>query len=248
MLRIRLSRVGRKNQPFFKIVVIPRSAPTTGGNFKAELGTHDPVNNETTIDHEEARSWIAKGAQPTDTVHNLFIKHGVITGRKVSVHDKEPVEPKEEEPKDEKKKKTTKKETKEDKKEEKKETKKETSKEDKKEEKEIKEKAKTKDKKEDTDKKEKTEKKKEENEEGSKKKKKEIDKKETKDKKEKEEADDQEKGGDLESLGLTTRITNALEDAEIDSVEKLKEKSEDELSEVKGLGKKSIEKIVDALK
>ncbi|MGM0439472.1 MAG: 30S ribosomal protein S16, partial [Patescibacteria group bacterium] len=112
MLRIRLSRVGRKKQPFFKIVVIPRGAGTKSRNFRDEVGTHDPVNKETIIDADKARGWIAKGAQPTDTVHNLFVKYGVITGRKVEAHDKDPVEP-EEKPEEKEEKQEEKKETKE---------------------------------------------------------------------------------------------------------------------------------------
>ena len=197
MLRIRLSRVGRKNQTFFKIVVMPKSGPPKGGKFRDEIGTHDPVNKETVIDSDKARGWLAKGAQPSDTVYNLFVKHGVISGRKREVHDKDPVEPKEEDPEGEQAPVGAGEEKKEDTEEVKEEEKKED-----------------------------TEEVKEEDPEG-------------------EQAPvgaGEEKKG-LEDLDLTTRIINALEDEGIDTIEKLKEKSEDELSEVKGLGKKSIEKI-----
>lgn len=224
MLKIRLSRVGRRNQPFFKIVVIPKSAPPKGGKFKEQIGTHDPVNKETVIDEEKARKWMAQGAKPSDTVHNLFVKHGIMRGRKVAVHDKDPVEPKEE-PKEEKKE-EAKEEPKEEKKEEKKtEEKEEPKKEEKKE--------------------EPKEEKKEEKKEEAKKEEKKTEEKE--EKKEKEEPK-KEKAKGLDSLELSTRITNALEDAGIDSVEKLKGKTKEELSEVKGLGKKSIEEIMDTLK
>ena len=223
MLRIRLSRAGRKKQPFFKIVVIPKSAGTKSRNYKAELGTHDPVNEETTIDTELARSWIAKGAQPTDTVHNLFIKHGVITGRKKEAHDKDPVEPKEEE-KDEK------------------EEVEESTEDD---EEKTEESAEEEEKAEEDDKEEEDEKE-DESDEGDQD---ENDEEEDEDEEVEEEAEEDEKDeSGLESLDLTTRIINSLEDAGIDTVEKLKEKSEDDLKEVKGLGPKSIEKIMDAVK
>ena len=213
MLRIRLSRAGRKKQPFFKIVVIPRGAGTKSRKYKEELGTHDPVNKETVIDAKKARSWIAKGAQPTDTVHNLLVKHGVITGRKKAVHDKDPVDP---EPKEEEK-----------------EGKEEQSKEEtKQEEVEKKEEDKEKEKDEsDEDEQDENEEEAEEDEEG-----KEEEKKEDEDESE------------LESLDLTTRIINSLEEAGIDTIGKLKKKSEEDLGEVKGLGPKSIEKIMDELK
>jgi|GEM_PF-999456 len=217
MLRIRLSRVGRKNQTFFKIVVMPKSGPPKGGDFRDEIGTHDPVNKETVIDSEKARGWLAKGAQPSDTVYNLFVKHGVIAGRKREVHDKDPVEPKEEKPKKDKKEDTEKV-----KEEEKKEDTEEVKEEEKKEDtEEVKE----------EEKKEDTEEVKEEDPEG-------------------EQAPvgaGEEKKG-LEDLDLTTRIINALEDEGIDTVEKLKSKSEKDLSEIKGLGKKSIEKIQKEIK
>ncbi len=219
MLRIRLSRAGRKKQPFFKIVVIPRGAGTTSRNYKAEVGTHDPVNKETVIDTDVARTWLAKGAQPTDTVHNLFVKHGVITGRKKEAHDKDPVEPKEEKPVEEKEEKKDKEEKTEKPVEEKEEPKEEPE--------ETKEAEEEDDAEDDADEKEKKEKKEEDGE--------------------KEEGEDKE-GGDLNSLDLTTRIVNSLEDAGIDTVEKLKKKSEEDLGEVKGLGPKSIEKIMDELK
>jgi small subunit ribosomal protein S16 len=198
MLKIRLSRVGRKNQPFFKIVVIPKSAPPKGGKFRDQVGTYDPVNKDVTIDSEKARKWIAQGAQPSETVHNLFIKHGVIRGRKVAVHDKDPVEPEE---------------------------KKEETKEEKEEKKESKEEKETEEKKEEP---------------------KEKSKKEEPKKEEKENKKEKKEG--LESLELSTRISNALEDAGIDSLKTLKAKSKEELSEVKGLGKKSIEEIMEKLK
>ncbi len=231
MLKIRLSRVGRRNQPFFKIVVIPKSAPPKGGKFRDQVGTYDPVNKEVTIDEEKARKWIAQGAQPSDTVHNLFIKHGVIRGRKVAVHDQEPIEPEEKAEEKEETKEEPKKQKVEDKKEEKGTEVKDGKKEEKKEKPESK-------------KEEKETKEKEEDKEEPKEKK---TKGKTEEKEEKKEPKE-EKAGGLDSLELSTRITNALEDAGIDTVEKLKKKSADELSEVKGLGKKSIEEIMDTLK
>jgi ribosomal protein S16 len=239
MLRIRLSRVGRKNQPFFKIVVIPKSAPPKGGKFRDQVGTYDPVNKDVTIDSEKARKWIAQGAQPSETVHNLFIKHGVIRGRKVAVHDKDPVEPEEK-----------KEETKEEKEtEEKKEVKAEEKKEESKEEKPKEEKSEKEEEKEEQAKEEKEEKKESKEEKETEEKKEEPKEKSKKEEPKKEEKENKkEKKEGLESLELSTRISNALEDAGIDSLKTLKAKSKEELSEVKGLGKKSIEEIMEKLK
>ncbi len=195
MLKIRFSRAGRKKQPFFKIVVIPKSAPPTGSKFRDQVGTYDPVTKDVQIDHDKARAWIARGAQPSDTVHNLFIKYGVITGKKVKVHDKDPVEPEEEKIEEEMNIESSVK------KEQKEEVKEEEVKEDK-------------------------EKKEEENEK----------------------SDKEEKGKSLEDLDFGARINNALEEAGIKSVEDLKGKTKEELAEIKGLGEKSIEAIMDEIK
>ncbi len=214
MLKIRLSRVGRKKQPFFKIVVIPKSRPPKGGRFTDQVGTYDPVNKDVSIDKDKARGWIAKGAKPSGTVHNLFVKYGVLTGKKVKVHDKDPVEPEPKKPEEEEK---------------------EESKAEKEEEKEKKEEE-GKDEKESEKKKNEPKKK-----EDSKKEEKDSDKKEEKGKKDK-------KDEGLDSLDLTTRIVNALEEAGIKTVEELKKKKKEELEEIKGLGEKSIEKILEIIK
>jgi len=86
MLRIRLRRTGRRNQPFFQIVVTEKSAPPKGGRAKEKLGFLDPVNNERSVDKERAKYWLSVGAQPSATVHNLLIEEGVIKGDKKAAH------------------------------------------------------------------------------------------------------------------------------------------------------------------
>lgn len=88
MLRIRLRRMGRRNQPFFQIVVIERGAPPKGGRAKEMLGSFDPLTKETIVKKERVEYWLSKGAQPSDTVHNMLISEGVIKGKKKPVHAK----------------------------------------------------------------------------------------------------------------------------------------------------------------
>ncbi len=78
-VKIRLKRMGAKKNPFYRIVVADSRSPRDG-RFIEEIGYYDPMKepSEVKVDPEKARQWIAKGAQPTDTVKALFKKHGVI--------------------------------------------------------------------------------------------------------------------------------------------------------------------------
>jgi len=80
--RIRLRRVGRKGQAFFRIVVADQQAPRDG-RFVATLGHYNPRANPAVIkvNAEQALAWIAKGALPSDTVRSLLKKAGVLGKR-----------------------------------------------------------------------------------------------------------------------------------------------------------------------
>jgi small subunit ribosomal protein S16 len=80
--RIRLRRVGRKGQGFFRIVVADSRSPRDG-RFVATIGNYNPRANPAVIqvDAEQAQAWLAKGAMPTDTVRSLLKKAGVFGKR-----------------------------------------------------------------------------------------------------------------------------------------------------------------------
>ncbi len=86
MLRIRLRRTGRKNQPFFQIVVIEKGAPPKGGRAKEVVGFLNPVTKESNVKKERVKYWMSVGAQPSDRVHNLLVDQGVIKEDKKAVH------------------------------------------------------------------------------------------------------------------------------------------------------------------
>jgi len=88
MLRIRLRRIGRKNQPFFQIVVIERGAAPKGGRANEMLGSYDPLTKQRIIKKERIKYWLSVGAEPSDTVHNMLVSEGVIEGEKKRVHAK----------------------------------------------------------------------------------------------------------------------------------------------------------------
>lgn len=85
MLTIRLTRKGKKNQPFFSIVVIDKRKSSKGGRNVEVLGFVDPLTKRKNIDKERAAYWISKGAQPSATIANLFIEQKIMEGKKVHV-------------------------------------------------------------------------------------------------------------------------------------------------------------------
>jgi len=78
MVKIRLKRLGAKKAPFYRIVVSDARTPRDGKTI-AELGVYDPTKNPTVlnVNIEDAKKWIANGAQPTDTVKVLLKKAGM---------------------------------------------------------------------------------------------------------------------------------------------------------------------------
>lgn len=80
--RIRLRRVGRKGQGYFRIVVADQRSPRDG-RFVETIGHYNPRTNpaDIKVDAERALAWLAKGATPTDTVRSLLRKAGVLGRR-----------------------------------------------------------------------------------------------------------------------------------------------------------------------
>ena len=88
MLMIRFMRIGRRNQPSFKIVVTEKTKSSTGGRFVEEVGFYNPVTKEKIMQAERIRYWISQGAQPTPTISNLLISEKVTEGEKIPKHKK----------------------------------------------------------------------------------------------------------------------------------------------------------------
>jgi small subunit ribosomal protein S16 len=77
-VKIRLRRMGSKKRPFFRVVVADSRSPRDGRCIE-EIGYYNPVSEpvQVKIDDEKAVKWLNDGAQPTDTVRDLFKKHGI---------------------------------------------------------------------------------------------------------------------------------------------------------------------------
>lgn len=78
-VRIRLRRMGAKKRPFYRIVVADSRAPRDG-RFIEEVGFYNPIAQpaEIKVDTEKAKEWLAKGAQPSDTVRSILKNQGIL--------------------------------------------------------------------------------------------------------------------------------------------------------------------------
>lgn len=88
MLVIRFLRAGKKNQPFYKIVVTDKKNPPRGGRFNEEVGFWNPLTKEKKLNAEKIKNWIKNGAKPSPTVFNLLLKEKIVEGKKIPVHKK----------------------------------------------------------------------------------------------------------------------------------------------------------------
>jgi small subunit ribosomal protein S16 len=79
MVKIRLRRMGRRNRPFYRVVVADSRSPRDG-KFIDLIGHYNPLTDPATIsiDEEKALKWLRYGAQPTDTVRSLLGKLGIM--------------------------------------------------------------------------------------------------------------------------------------------------------------------------
>ncbi len=78
-VKMRLTRMGAKKAPFYRVIVADSRSPRDG-RFIEELGYYNPLTEpaEIKIDAEKAKKWLANGAQPTDTVKALLKKSGIV--------------------------------------------------------------------------------------------------------------------------------------------------------------------------
>ena len=100
-----MQRIGRKNDPAYRIVVIEHTRGPKSGNFVEQVGSYNPKTKDLQLKDDRVKYWISVGAQPGGTVHNMLVNKGVIKADKINVlPQKSPVvkEVEEEEVKEEK--------------------------------------------------------------------------------------------------------------------------------------------------
>ncbi len=79
---MRLQRIGRKNNPSYRVIVTDsRNAPSRGLPVD-QVGTYEPRLDRVVIDGEKVKKWLGHGVQASDTVHNLLITNKIIEGKK----------------------------------------------------------------------------------------------------------------------------------------------------------------------
>ena len=78
-VKMRLRRMGMKKAPFYRVIVADSRSPRDG-RFIEEIGYYNPLTNpaDIKINAEKANEWLAKGAQPTDTVKALLKKSDIL--------------------------------------------------------------------------------------------------------------------------------------------------------------------------
>ncbi len=78
-VKMRLTRMGDKKSPFYRIVVVD-SRVARDGKYIDKVGHYNPISNpaEVVIDADKAKDWLSKGDQPTETVRALLLNAGII--------------------------------------------------------------------------------------------------------------------------------------------------------------------------
>lgn len=84
-LVIRLTRVGKKKDASFRVVVIDSKRKIQAGNYLEMVGSYDPRFNTSDLKADRIKHWISMGAKPSDTLHNLLISKNIIEGKKINV-------------------------------------------------------------------------------------------------------------------------------------------------------------------
>lgn len=91
MLKIRLLKVGRKNDAYYRIVVSPKGTSPRGGKFLEIVGNYSPRVKTLSLKKERILYWISKGAKCSDTVHNLLVKEGIVNAPKRKIKMAKPI-------------------------------------------------------------------------------------------------------------------------------------------------------------
>jgi small subunit ribosomal protein S16 len=83
MLKIRLKRIGKKKQPHYRFVIAEATKSRDSKTIE-EIGYYNTMTNPSTIklDQDRAKYWLGKGAQPTDTVAQIFVKEKLLKSLK----------------------------------------------------------------------------------------------------------------------------------------------------------------------
>jgi len=91
MLKIRMQRSGRINQPSFRIVVTEHTSSPKAGKYVERVGFYNPSSKERTLVEDRIKYWMSVGAKPSGTVHNMLVSAGLLNAKKINVLPKKTV-------------------------------------------------------------------------------------------------------------------------------------------------------------
>ena len=91
MLKIRLQRTGRSNNPSYRVVVTEHQNGPKSGRAVEVVGSYNPKTKERTLNEERITHWLKNGAQASGTMHNMLISVGIVKGKKINVLPKKTV-------------------------------------------------------------------------------------------------------------------------------------------------------------
>ncbi len=85
MLKIRLQRIGRKNEAAFRLVITESKNGPQSGKFLEILGSYTVKSDIVALKEDRIKHWLSNGVQVSDTAHNMLVKAGIIEGRAKNV-------------------------------------------------------------------------------------------------------------------------------------------------------------------
>ena len=85
MLKIRLQRTGRTNDPSFRVIVVEHTESAKTRSFVEQVGTYNPRTKEKNLVADRIKYWLSVGAKASGTVHNMLITTGITSGKKINV-------------------------------------------------------------------------------------------------------------------------------------------------------------------
>ena len=88
MLMIRLQRVGKKNDPSFRIVLTDSKNSTKSGKFLEVLGHYDARGGKTELKKDRIKHWMSVGAKTSVTLHNILVNNKVVKADKLNAMPK----------------------------------------------------------------------------------------------------------------------------------------------------------------
>ncbi|MDD5032998.1 MAG: 30S ribosomal protein S16 [Candidatus Pacebacteria bacterium] len=96
MLIIRFTRIGRKHDPYFRLVVVDSRKALRSGDYLENLGSYNPRGEDQKFDGERVKYWISKGAQVSDSAFNALVDAKILSGKKRKITSAERKKPSEE--------------------------------------------------------------------------------------------------------------------------------------------------------